>query len=91
MVCLFAPFAALGGEACDHSDGYRAGLGPKVPLPSGPHQNSAHLVKPPHLRLEEEAWLNIHLDELVAKGVISPIFPGEQPQCVTPLILVLGI
>ena len=34
-------------------------------------------AKPPHLRPEEEAWLDIHLDELVAKGVIGPIFPGE--------------
>ena len=48
-------------------------------------------VKPPHLRPEEEAWLDVHLDELVAKGVISPILPGNQPLCVTPLLLVLGI
>ena len=34
-------------------------------------------AKPPRLRPEEEAWLDIHLDELVAKGVIGPILPGE--------------
>ena len=39
----------------------------------------------------EEAWLEVHLDELVAKGVIGPILPGEQPQCVMPLLLVPGI
>ena len=26
---------------------------------------------------EEEAWLDVHLDELVAKGIIGPILPGE--------------
>ena len=25
---------------------------------------------------EEEAWLDVHLDKLVAKGVIGPILPG---------------
>ena len=35
-------------------------------------------VKPSCLCLEEEAWLDVHLDELVAKGVIGPILPGEQ-------------
>ena len=34
-------------------------------------------AKPPRLRLEEEAWLDVHLDELVAKGVIGSILPGE--------------
>ena len=34
-------------------------------------------AKPPCLRPEEEAWLDVHLDELVAKGVIGPILPGE--------------
>ena len=34
-------------------------------------------AKPPCLHPEEEAWLDIHLDELVAKGVIGPILPGE--------------
>ena len=48
-------------------------------------------AKLPHLHPEEEAWLDVHLDELVAKGVIGPILPGEQPQCVTPLLLVPGV
>ena len=48
-------------------------------------------AKPPYLHPEEEAWLGIHLDELVAKGVIGPILPGEQPWCVMLLLLVLGI
>ena len=26
---------------------------------------------------EEEAWLDVHLDKLVAKGVIGLILPGE--------------
>ena len=42
------------------------------------------------LRPQEEAWLNVHLDELMAKGVIGPILPHEQPRCVTPLLLVPG-
>ena len=48
-------------------------------------------VKLPRLHAEEEAWLDVHLDELVAKGVIGPIIPGEQLRCVTPLLLVPGI
>ena len=48
-------------------------------------------VKPPHLHPEEEAWLDIHLDKLVAKGVIGLILPGEQPRCVMPLLLVPGV
>ena len=42
------------------------------------------------LRPREEAWLDVHLDELIAKGVIGPILPHEQPRCVTPLLLVPG-
>ena len=34
-------------------------------------------AKPPNLYPEEEAWLNVHLDQLVAKGVIGLILPGE--------------
>ena len=48
-------------------------------------------AKPPHLHPEEEAWLDVHLDKLVAKIVIGSILPEEQPQCVTPLLLVPGI
>ena len=48
-------------------------------------------AKPPRLHPEEEAWLDVHLDELVAKGVIGLILPGEQPQYVTPLLLVPSI
>ena len=40
------------------------------------------------LRLEEEASLDVHLEELVSKGVIGPILPDKQPRCVTPLLLV---
>lgn len=29
------------------------------------------------LRPQEEAWLDAHLDELLAKGVIGPIQPHE--------------
>ena len=42
------------------------------------------------LRPKEEAWLDVHLDELLAKGVIGPILPHEQPRCVTLLLLVPG-
>ena len=48
-------------------------------------------AKLPRLHPEEEAWLDVHLDKLVAKGVIGPILPGEQPQCVMPLLLVPGV
>ena len=34
-------------------------------------------AKPPRLRPEEEAWLNVHLEKLVAKGVIGPICQGS--------------
>ena len=47
-------------------------------------------AKPMRLRPDEEAWLDTHLDELLAKGVIGPILPHEQPRCVTPLLLVPG-
>ena len=43
------------------------------------------------LHPKEEAWLDVHLDELVAKGVIGPILPGEQKWCITLLLLVPGI
>ena len=29
------------------------------------------------LHPEEEAWLDVHLDKLVRKGVIGPILPDE--------------
>ena len=29
------------------------------------------------LRPQEEAWLDVHLDELITKGVIGPILPHE--------------
>ena len=61
------------------SNGHWAGLGPKIPLPSGPHQYSAHPGEShPSLHPKEEAWLDLHLDELMAKGMIGPILPGEQ-------------
>ena len=31
------------------------------------------------LHPKEEAWLDVHLNKLVTKRVISPILPGEQP------------
>ena len=34
-------------------------------------------AKPPRPRPEEETWLDLHLDKLVAKGIIDPILPGE--------------
>ena len=34
-------------------------------------------AKSPHLKPKENAWLDIHLDELVAKRVIGPILSGE--------------
>ena len=47
-------------------------------------------AKPPCLYPKEEAWLDVHLNELVTNGMFGPIFSGDQPQCVTPLFLVLG-
>ncbi len=47
-------------------------------------------AKPMRLWQAKEAWLDVHLDELLAKGVICPILPQEQPRCVTPLLLVPG-
>ncbi len=37
---------------------------------------------------EEEAWLDGYIDELLAKGVITPILPHENPEFVTPVLLV---
>ena len=48
-------------------------------------------AKLPCLCPKEEAWLDVHLDKLVTKGVLGPILPGEQPWCVTLLLLVPGI
>ena len=47
-------------------------------------------AKPMRLRSKEEAWLDVHLDELLAKGVIGPILSHEQSRCVTRLLLVPG-
>ena len=48
-------------------------------------------VNLPSLHPKEEAWVDVHLDELVAKGVIDPILLGKPPHCVMPLLLVLCI
>ena len=37
---------------------------------------------------QEEKWLDGYLDELLAKGVITPITPDEQPEFVMPVLLV---
>ena len=34
-------------------------------------------ARPMHLLPEEEAWLDVHLDKLVSKGVIGPILMDE--------------
>ena len=34
-------------------------------------------AKPPHLYSEEKAWMHIHLDKLVAKGVIAQFCQGS--------------
>jgi hypothetical protein len=47
-------------------------------------------AKPMRLCPQEEAWLDVHLDELLAKGVIGTILLHKQPRCVTPLLLVPG-
>jgi hypothetical protein len=47
-------------------------------------------AKPMKLCPKEEAWLDVHLEELLAKGVICPILPHKLPRCVTPLLLVPG-
>lgn len=44
--------------------------------------------KPMRMTPREEAWLDTYLDELLAKEVITPILPTEQPQLVTPVLLV---
>ena len=48
-------------------------------------------AKPPRLCPEEEAWLDVHLDELMAKGLIGPILPAKWLWCVMPLLLVPGV
>ena len=36
----------------------------------------------------EEAWLDQYVEELLAKGVITPLKHDEQPDFVTPVLLV---
>ena len=43
-----------------------------------------------HLCPDKEEWLGNHLDDLVAKGIITPILPHKDPKCITPLLLVPG-
>ena len=40
------------------------------------------------LNPEEEKWLDNYLEELLAKKVITPILPEEDPPFVTPVLLV---
>lgn len=44
--------------------------------------------KPMKMSPKEEAWLDNYIDELLAKKVITPILPTDQPPCVTPVLLV---
>ena len=39
---------------------------------------------------DEEEWLGNHIDDLVAKGVVTPILSHVDTKCVTPLLLVPG-
>ena len=66
-------------------------LEPEVPLPPGLDQHSTIWAKLPQLHPKDEAWLDIHLDELVVKGAIGPIPLGEYPRYITPLLLLPGI
>ena len=68
------------GKVVDEKYHYKLRLNNAIPIKA----------KPMKLRPKEEAWLDVHLDELLAKGVIAPILPHEQPRCVTPLLLVPG-
>ena len=43
-----------------------------------------------HFCADKEEWLGNHLDDLVAKGVITPILPHKDPKCITFLLLVPG-
>ncbi len=36
----------------------------------------------------EETWLDGYLDELLAKNVITPVLATEDPEFVTPVLLV---
>jgi hypothetical protein len=44
--------------------------------------------KPMRLSPKEEAWLEGYIQELLVKGVITPIKPHENPSMVTPVLLV---
>ena len=46
----------------------------------------AHKAK--KLNPKEEAWLEEYIKELLAKEVITPIRPDENPEFVTPVLLV---
>ena len=47
-------------------------------------------ARPPRLNPKEEAWLDVYLDELVAKGIISPIFQGSSHGVIL-LLLIPGV
>ena len=68
------------GNVSDEKYHYKLRLNNAIPIKA----------RPMRLHPAEEAWLDVHLDELLAKGVIGPILPHEQPRCVTPLLLVPG-
>ena len=55
------------GEVWDPRYHYRLRLNNATPVKA----------KPMRFRPKEEAWLDVHLDELLAKGVIGPILPHE--------------
>ena len=44
-----------------------------------------------HSAYSDEAWLDVHPDELVAKGAIGPILLGEQLKYIMLLLLVPGV
>ena len=74
MARLLAPFATLGGQACSHPDGHGWVWDPKYHYCLDLTNAVPIWAKPPRLRPEEEAWLDVHLDELVAKGSDWPDF-----------------
>lgn len=43
------------------------------------------------LKLQKEAWIDVHLEELITKGVDRLIFPHEQSKCISLLFIVLGV
>lgn len=48
-------------------------------------------AKPLHLKPQKEVWLDVHLYEIITKGVIGLVLLHKQSKCVLLLLLIYGV